>query len=242
MNNFLSKNPFLVFMRFFLGKKKEERFFHLAVNADSLTGWARVTNNRIEKAVSLSLENIMKFTNSVFFEYDIPVFSIMLHKTFFIDTEKIINFFESIAQNKRFIDEQVRVFVIGKWYDLPEDVVKSIKDLIESTENFDKRFLCFLVNYDGRDEIVSAIELITRKILNSRISMDEINEDLVKGELFSSYFPPPNIIMEYSPTYSGMFLWDSKGAYIYYTGKGFPEADVSDIKKAIEKAKDKLLT
>lgn len=128
------------------------------------------------------------------------------------------NFFLKLKESTIF-DEQVRVFVIGDWYNLDHKFVEQIKYLIDNTKSFDRHFLNILINYDGKNELVSAVKLIAKKLELNHLKGDEVNETIIKENLFNSYFTPPELIIETKNKYSGLLLFDSKNSKIFFSNK-----------------------
>ena len=126
------------------------------------------------------------------------------------EDEKIIEFLKYYVSRKFLQENKVKVSFIGKWYDLPGNVVDEIKTLIEATkDNFDY-FFNFVINYDGREEIVDACSLICRKLLSAKISISDVSEKEIKENLYTSNFECPDIIIKIGDDkLNGFLLWDS---------------------------------
>jgi undecaprenyl diphosphate synthase len=172
---------------------------------------------------------------------NIPIFSIQLETK----QEKDIKFLDLIISellhNKKIQENKIKVMFIGKWFDLPLAMIENIKKIMEETKEYDNFFLNLLVKYDGKDEITTVIKLLTIKAMNKQIETDKINQDLIKELLFTSYFVPPELIIQGGYRYSGILLWDSPEAVIYFTksnhwitiGRKDIDAALSQYKKVI---------
>jgi len=106
---------------------------------------------------------------------------------------------------------------IGNWFDFPIAVTENMKKIMEETKDYDKLFFNFLVKYDGKEEVIAAIKLLTLKAVNKQIEVGSITPELIKESLFSSYLLPPDIIIQGGYRYSGVLLWDSPGAIVHFT-------------------------
>lgn len=155
-------------------------------------------------------------------------------------TESLTEFFNKLANEEIIHNKKVKISVLGKWYGLPGMVVESIKSAIDKTKDYDSFFLNFCVNYDGQEEIIDAFKLITRGVeggnINEYLVSKNINEsliskNLIKENVYSSYFIPPDIIIETGTDhkYSGVLLWDSVNAKIFFIEKLFPDIDKDDV-------------
>jgi len=149
----------------------------------------------------------------------------------------LAEFFSSVAK-ELFLDEnQVKVSVLGKWYDLPGKVVDPIKEIITETKDYDKFFLNFCINYDGKEEIVDACKLIARQVKAGKLDVESINKSTIKDNIYSSYFLPPEIIVLVSENKKnlGFLLWDSVGSEFYRIKSPVVEVNAKDILEIIKK-------
>ena len=78
------------------------------------------------------------------------------------------------------IDNKIKVSVLGKWYDLQQNVVSAIRKIGEETKDYDSFFVNFCVNYDGQDEILDAFKLIGRQIKAGKMDPDLLKKDMIK--------------------------------------------------------------
>jgi undecaprenyl diphosphate synthase len=144
-------------------------------------------------------------------------------------------FFNELAGKDLIHKNQIKVSVIGKWYDLPGKFVESIKGVIEKTKDYDSFFVNFCINYNGQEEIVDAVKLISRQIKADRLDPEMISRDLIKENIYSSFFLPPDlIIINGSKRTSDLLLWDSPDAKVYFTGKLWPDFDKMEYTDAIK--------
>ncbi|MBI4453700.1 undecaprenyl diphosphate synthase family protein [Candidatus Woesearchaeota archaeon] len=151
-------------------------------------------------------------------------------------TESLTEFFNKLANEEIIHNKKVKISVLGKWYGLPGMVVESIKSVIDKTKDYDSFFLNFCVNYDGQEEIIDAFKLIIRSVEGENINEYLVNKNLIKENVYSSYFIPPDIIIEtgIDHKYSGVLLWDSVNAKIFFIEKLFPDIDKDDVEKILQ--------
>jgi len=133
-------------------------------------------------------------------------------------------------------ENKIKISVFGKWYDLPSYVIEPTRKMIHETKDFDKYYLNLCLNYDGQEEIVDACKMIVRKLQAEKISMEDINKDLLRENLYTSTVIPPDLIIKNGPNkrVSGFLLWDSYHAQIIYTKTNFPDFTESDFKQCIK--------
>ena len=73
-----------------------------------------------------------------------------------------------------------KVLVMGTLSRLPQSTQEYIKKAKELTKNNDKIILNICLNYGGRDDITSACKKIAEKVKNNEISLNDINDVLVR--------------------------------------------------------------
>jgi len=215
---------------------------HIAIVTKGKTLWAKKHNVSIEEAYTKSF-TIIRSTVMTAIKLNIPIITFYLLSTKMIETEKysilmdqIKGFFDDIITRDFIEKNNVKIFVLGKWYDLPGRVVDSIKNALDKTKDNEDFFLNLAINYDGQEEIVDAVKLLARQIKADKLDPDSINADLIKENAYSSYFIPPDLIIVNGSTKmtTGLLLWDSSKSQIYYTNKLWPDFDRIEFMDAIK--------
>jgi len=142
--------------------------------------------------------------------------------TIFLESEY---FRRLINQNK------IKITILGKWYNLSSKTVDAVKKIIDETKDYDHYFLNFCINYDGQEEIVDACKLLTKQVLSNKLSESAITPELIKENLYTSYFIPPDLIIKSGSKQkqSSFLLWDSVGATFFFTRKSFADFAPEDL-------------
>lgn len=205
---------------------------HIAINTEGIKLWAENEKKEFSQAVSKHIELLDELVD-LQLKYENRVLSINLseHEGMLEDLKA---FFKHLINDERIHKNQVRVFIIGHWYELDSELVDIFKQLMEKTKDYDKFFLNFCINYDGQEEVLGAIRLIVRKILAEKLKEEDLTNAVIKENLYTSYFPPPELIIDPGLKYSGMLLWDAKGALIYFTNQPWLCFDKKEYDKAVD--------
>jgi undecaprenyl diphosphate synthase len=154
---------------------------------------------------------------------------------FSIVADSLTKFFVELSDKELIHKNKIKISVIGKWYDLPGKLVDAIKNVLEKTKEYDSYFVNFCMNYDGQQEIIDAMKLISRQIKADKLDAEMITKDMIKDNTYSSYFLPPDlIIINGSKTTSDLLLWDSPNARVYFTNKLWPDFDRIEFMDAIK--------
>ena len=219
---------------------------HLAITVDGIPEWAKENNKSLEEAYKESFLMI-KSTIKSQIKSDIPILTLYLlpesmkkdREEFLRAIENIEEFFKEIIKSDIIIKNKVKISVLGKWYNLPSKTVEAIKEVIDSTKDYDSFFLNLCINYDGKEEIIDACKLLAMQVRVGKIDPSIISKELIKENLYSSYFLPPEYIIINGPKkhLSDLLLWDSPDSKIYFTEKLWPDFSKIEFTKAIEEFK-----
>ena len=136
--------------------------------------------------------------------------------------------FLKILKEKRIDEDKVRVRFIGRIKLFPKEIYELMKKIMEKTKNYNNYRLNFCMAYDGRAEIVDAVN----KILKSKVNKIE-EKDFSKNLYLDS---EPDLIIRTSgeKRISGFLPWQSSYSEFYFTEKHWPEFSKQDLIKAIE--------
>jgi undecaprenyl diphosphate synthase len=134
--------------------------------------------------------------------------------------------------------EQVRIRTIGDLSSLPDKTRQTFEDAIERTKDNTGMTLVIAVNYGSRREIVSAAQLIARRVLAGE--MDAAAIDALDPETFGSYLdtaglPDPDLLIRTSGEYrlSNFLLFQIAYSELYVTSTLWPDFDAHEFLRAI---------
>ena len=116
---------------------------------------------------------------------------------------------------------------------MPKETKQAIEDAVEATKNYNKRFLTFLLAYDGRDEMTDCIQKIIKK------GSVRITPELIKENLWTKDLPPVDLLIrtgcEGDPHLSaGFMMWDTAYSQLYFTKILFPALGPKEYEKIIK--------
>lgn len=215
---------------------------HVAISIDGNLLWSEKNKKSVDETFLKCFTNIKEVILAQI-ELNIPILTVSLKtEQMSLSPEKthiedlLISFLTELKLGETIHKNKVKVSVLGKWYDLPGRVVDSIKELIDESKDYDSFFLNICLNYDGQEEIVDACKLITRKILAGKMAMSEVNKDVLKENIYSSYFLPPDLLIITGTGYNtgGLLLWDSPMSTVRFTNILWPNFKKDNFYKAIE--------
>ena len=120
---------------------------------------------------------------------------------------------------------------------LPKFVYEKLVEAMELTKNNDKLVVNLAINYGARNEIINAVKIISKKVKNNEILIDDISEGLFKDNLYTSYSPYPDLLIRTGgeSRLSNFLLWQLAYSEIIVNEKFWPEYKVEDLKLDINK-------
>lgn len=118
----------------------------------------------------------------------------------------------------------VRFTAIGDLKKLPQSTQKGIFDGIDITKNNTGLNLCLALNYGSRQEMVSAVQAIAKKVKQGDLKLDEIDETIFSNTLSTSDMPNPDLLIRTSGEYrlSNFLLWQCAYSEIIMTKTFWP--------------------
>ena len=143
--------------------------------------------------------------------------------------------FKRKKKKKKIHRNEVRVKVVGRTELLPDEVKEAIKEAEDATKHYNKRFFNLAIGYDGRLEIIDSFKKIIEQVQDGKISIDDVDEDLVSKNLYTEGIDDPNLIIRTSgeERLSGFLLWQSSYSELYFCETLWPELRKVDFLRAI---------
>lgn len=129
----------------------------------------------------------------------------------------------------------IKFSVIGKTDDLPGHLQKKLLKVIESTKKNTGLILNLALNYGSRPEILNAAKNIAGDVKDGRLNIDDIDEKLFSGYLYTNRLPDPDLLIRTSGEFriSNFLLWQISYSELYFTKKMWPDFGKEDLEKAV---------
>ncbi|MDR2085137.1 MAG: di-trans,poly-cis-decaprenylcistransferase [Bacteroidales bacterium] len=137
---------------------------------------------------------------------------------------------------ERLKENEIRVRIIGDLNKMLPEVVEKYKWCMEETKNYSKLTLILAYNYSSRDEITRATQKIAQDIIENKISVNDINEELISNYLDTKDFPDPDMIVRTGgeKRLSNFLLWQASYAELFVTDILWPDFKKEDLISAID--------
>lgn len=122
---------------------------------------------------------------------------------------------------QEFIDLKVRFRHLGRKDRIPSALRKLFEELESATKDNNEKTVCIAIDYGGRDEITRAV----KKIVESGVSADDINEELISSSLDTAGLPDPDMIIRTSGEHrlSGFMPWQTTYSELFFVDTYFPD-------------------
>ena len=214
---------------------------HLAIIMDGNGRWAerrglpRSAGHREgAKAVRRVITNCLDF--------NIPILTIFAFSTENWKRPKkeiiyLIKLFERVLSREKanLVKNNIKINFIGRLDNLPNSLTEKMKELHESTKRNNKLILNIAINYSGRTEIVDALKSILLKIDNKKLSIEEINENIIRDNLYTHNLPDPDLLIRTAGEMriSNFMLWQIAYTELWVTPVFWPDFDENNLVEAI---------
>jgi undecaprenyl diphosphate synthase len=136
---------------------------------------------------------------------------------------------------RRMTENNIRLSAIGSLDKLPKKVHEELVEVIEKTQSNTGTNLTLALSYGAREEIKQAIVDISRKVKNSIINVENIDETIINEHLYTQHLPDVDLLIRTSGEVriSNFLLWQIAYAELYFTDVMWPEFDEHELHQAI---------
>lgn len=133
-------------------------------------------------------------------------------------------------------ENNIRFAVIGQIEGLPKNIQREIETNIEESKSNTGTILCLALNYGGRAEIVDAAKALAADVVNGRLSIDEIDENVFKHHLYTSGMSDPDLLIRTGGDMriSNFLLWEISYAELWITPVCWPDFKKEHLLEAIK--------
>ena len=215
---------------------------HIAIIMDGNRRWAKEKGYPTQmghKKGAEVLESTIKYCNEKGIKY-LTVYAFSTENwrrtedeigTIMILFEKYLDKFIEISDL-----ENIKLRVLGNVEELPEKIKEKIAKMYEKTQNNTGLNFNIAFNYGGRDEIVKATKKIAQNVLDKKIKIEDITEDIISNNLYTYGQEDPDLVIRTSGELriSNFLPWQIAYSEFLFLDKYWPEFTNDDIDNAIK--------
>ncbi|MEM0541395.1 isoprenyl transferase [Flavobacterium sp. j3] len=129
----------------------------------------------------------------------------------------------------------IRLNCIGNIDLLPNKAKKELLTVISNTKDNKRMTLTLALSYGSREELLHAIKIISHKVKNNIISVNNIDESIINQHLYTHDLPDVDLVIRTSGEHriSNFLLWQIAYAEFYFTDVLWPDFNENDLYEAI---------
>ena len=129
----------------------------------------------------------------------------------------------------------VKILTIGDISKLPQACIEELDHAKEKTKDNTGLVMSLALNYGGRNDLVNAVKNISQEVVDGKISVDDIGDDLISSPLSTKESPDPDLVVRTSgeQRLSNFLLWELAYSEFYFADIHWPDFDEKELQKAI---------
>ncbi len=219
----------------------KEKLCHIGIIMDGNGRWAQERNLPRSLGHREGANTLKKLCKHVI-KLKIPYMSVFAFSTENFKRDRaevqfLMNLFVELFKNELdfLVEDNVKVIFSGEREPLPKRVLKAMDKIVEKTKNNTGLVFNVCLNYGGKREIVDMTKKMIEKVQNNEISIDEIDEEMVRKNLYQD-LPPVDLVIRTSgeERISNFMLYQCAYAEYYFPKTYFPDFGPKDLDEAIE--------
>ena len=214
--------------------------YHVGIILDGNGRWAQKRNLPRSQGHLKGLENLKNLLPYIYKRgvkiISIYAFSIENFKRSKEEVDFLMNIFvEKLPKElKTLMDNDIKIVFSSDISVLPSNVVKVIEDITYKTKDNKSGVLNICLGYSSRQEILEATKKISNDILNNKINISDINEELFNKYLYNELDDIDLLIRTSGELrISNFMLWQISYAELYFPKVFFPDFDSSEFDLAL---------
>ena len=132
-------------------------------------------------------------------------------------------------------DKDIKLSAIGEINSLPKNVISELDFIINKTKKNTKMNLTLALSYGGKQEIFNAIKMISDKVKNNLIELNNFDDSIINSHLYTKNLPDVDLLIRTSgeQRISNFLLWQIAYSELYFTNVLWPDFTKEDLYKAI---------
>ena len=213
----------------------DQNIRHIGMIMDGNRRWAKARGkspSQGHREGYKTLKNILKTVKELDIDYvSVYAFSTENWKRSKDEVDAILGLVRRFMKNElqEIMDEGIRVVWLGSEENVPEDIVKMIRDAEAKTKDLDAGTMAICFNYGGKQEIVDATKSIVA-------AGEEITEENISKHIYGPEVPPIDLLIRTSGEHrlSNYMLWRSDYAELVFTDTLWPDFNGDELKKIID--------
>jgi len=210
---------------------------HVAIIMDGNGRWASERGLSRQAGHRAGTENIRRVIET-FADYEVPILTLFAFSTEnWVRPKREVNALIRLigyfidGELKQLHEGGARLRHLGSLDPLSLDLQRRVEKAVELTKDNSRITVNVAFNYGGRQEILEAV----RRIVESGVPAERIDEALFSSYLYTADLPDPDLVIRTAGEVrlSNFLLWQSAYAEYYATPAYWPDFDSEEIERAL---------
>lgn len=139
-------------------------------------------------------------------------------------------------EEELFMQNNVRLRIIGDLTRVPEDVREAILSLQERTQVNTGMTMVIALSYSSRWEITDTVQRLAQKVKTGELTPEDITEDCISQHLVTNFMPDPDLLIRTGGEcrLSNYLLWQCAYTEFYFCDTYWPDFNADDLQLAID--------
>ena len=214
---------------------------HIAIIMDGNGRWAKEKNmpraightNGVKSALSIS-ELCAKLGVKYLTLYTLSLENLSRPK---LEVSSLMLLLSNSIKNElaKMKSNNVQFNVIGARDKLSKKINNQLDFAISETSNNNGLKLSLALAYSSREEIINCVKLISRKVTDKKININDIDCEVINNHLFTHNIPDPDLLVRTGSEnrLSNFLLWQSAYTELFFSKKYWPDFKDEDLCEAI---------
>jgi undecaprenyl diphosphate synthase len=140
-----------------------------------------------------------------------------------------------VKERGELMENGIRLTAIGRVEELPDYVVRALRETEALTAGNRKMTLCLALNYGGRTEITDAVRSIALDVAAGRLSPEAIDEAALEARLYQPGMPPLDLLVRTAgeQRVSNFLLWQLSYAELVIVETAWPDFREDELESAL---------
>lgn len=139
-------------------------------------------------------------------------------------------------EEELFMQNNVKLRIIGDLTRVPEDVREAILSLQERTQVNTGMTMVIALSYSSRWEITDTVQRLAQKVKAGELTPEDITEDCISKHLVTNFMPDPDLLIRTGGEcrLSNYLLWQCAYTEFYFCDTYWPDFNADDLQLAID--------